>query len=938
MKSKNNIIKFISSVLLILIIVPTVLFSIPKKTYAQTVNVTTNPIIQANVSIAEGLDEALSLGGIPVDNPSDAAMQADIARFQANVAATTKAQEGPVGFEWLTKINNALNTMDATSSANSNLTNLGITLKNVAKEILRQALITMGHQLLVGITQDTVNWINSGFHGSPLFVQNSDQFFSNIAESEVKNIINQVGFDPNQPFGQQFALNLINQYKASSTRDMQYSLSQVTSNQTLLNNYRTNFASGGWNAFLINTQYPQNNYIGYTMQANQTLASQLAGQSQVKTLTQKAQTILSQGNGFLNPTMCPASINPNYNTMTNEFNPPTFNASAAQETAYGDVPACIPLTNTSAGCVNQADITAAENINANGGSAVVPQCTYDYSHGSSGACANQDKINAANAAGDQQYANLQASFKQTSSCIDPKTGKSALVATTPGAVVGNQIMSALNLKTGVAGLDAALGNSFSAILNALMNHFLQAGLSGISQAVQSEPPLDNWSYNGQTLSGTTSGTTTGTNATNPLTVPTNVSLSAGNTTSTQISGGTGPYSIVTQPNSTIATAQIDANGNLSVTGISQGTTTVTIQDSSSTNQAASAVPVAQINTITMGGSAGTAGTLTATINSVATSVLVTSNDTPTTAATSLTNAINANNNINKIVLATDTTPGTITITSQTPGTTGVFSLTSTNTTTALTATSTATTPASNGNPPNQTTTVTITVGTNGNILLNLNNSASNPANISVSVGTSMNLTLSSGTQPYNVQTQPDSTIALALINNNTLTVVGVAPGVTSLSLQDSLGKNINLSITVGNESPLTASPTSVSTNVSDTATATISGGTPPYTITTNSSDIASAVLSGNTLTVTGSSQGATSVTIQDSYSPAESITVPITIGASTITVPTLQTTPTTGTTTGTGQLAPGASLLGSCVYNNLTIPNVSQSSCTSLGGSRWNAN
>ena len=213
-------------------------------------------------------------------------------------------------------------------------------------------------------------------------------------------------------------------------------------------------------------------------------------------------------------------------------------------------------------------------------------------------------------------------------------------------------------------------------------------------------------------------------------------------------------------------------------------------------------------------------------------------------------------------------------------------MTSTNTTTALTATSTTLTPASDGNTtPNQTATITITVGTNGNIILNFNNIAGNPASVSTSVGNSMNLTMSGGTQPYNIQTEPDSTIALALINNNTLTIVGTAAGNTSLSLQDSMGTAINLNITVGNETPLVVSPSSVSTTVSNTSTATISGGTPPFTIVTQpDSSMATAIISGNTLTVTGSSQGSTSVTIQDSFSPAETITVPINIGASTVTL------------------------------------------------------
>ncbi len=872
MRGNKKTTKFILYFLIILVIIPTVIFSAPQKTYADPA--CSEIVAAVDVELAEVKADALT---VAVSAENGCSFDAGCAQSARNIydAAVSTATIGasdekksilatckdPPASGWIARTAAWINNVNTHLIAVYDGQDLGIDLARVGKEVLRQALIALGHQLLSQMTQSTVNWINSGFHGSPLFVQNPDQFFSNIAESEVKNIINEVGYDPRQPFGQQYALNLINQYKASSARDEQYSLSQVTNNPTLLNSYMNNFSSGGWNAFLLNTQYPQNNYIGYTMMMNQNLAAQLAG-SPVQNTIQKATTLLSQGNGFLSPTMCPASINPNYNTVTNEFNPPVFNASAANEKDYSNIPDCIPA------CSNQAAI---DNEQKNG--LIVEQCIQEF-----GVCSNQAAIDAANAAGDTAYAADQAAFNKTSACINPATGKSALVATTPGAVVGNQIMTALNLKTGVAGLDAALGNSMSAILNTLMNHFLSEGLSGLSTAVQSEPPLDNWSYNGQSLDGT--------NTLGALNIPTNVSLNAGDTTSTAISGGTAPYSVETQSAASLQIATATISGStLSVTGISQGTTSITVQDSTSANQVTTPVPIAQVSTITIGGAIGTAGTLSATINSVVTSVLVTSNDTPITATTSLANAINANSKINATVIAANNTPGTITITSKVAGTAGVFSLTSANTTTLLTATSAITTPASDGQTnQNQTAIVTITVGTNGNILLNFNNLASNPKNISASVGNSMNLTLSGGTQPYNVQTEPDSTIALALINNNTLTVVGVGPGITSLSLQDSNGITINLGVTVGNETPLVASPSSVSTNVSGTSTATISGGTPPYNITTNSSDIASVSVSGNTITTTGSVEGNTSVTIQDSYSPAESITVPINIGATTVTL------------------------------------------------------
>jgi hypothetical protein len=883
--TKNKIKKIISFLLLFLMIVPTVLFSTPQKTHADEEADSTDTPLVIDQLTAQGVEAATAAAaeaacGVSVFGNSD--FGCPIAAFNAYIAATSADQiivnqteaikNNPPAKNWIQKANDWLNTTEATSSAYSNLQNLAINIKNVAKEVLRQALIVLGHKLLDTMTQSTVNWINSGFHGSPLFVQNPDQFFGNIGQSEIKSIINMVGYDPNQPFGQQFALNLINQYKQSSLNDMQYSLSKVVNDPALLNNYRTNFNYGGWNAFLINTQYPQNNYIGYNMKMNETLAQRLAGNTSTQNTIQKVQTLLKQGNGFLSPTTCPPNI-PNaaaYNAkMTNEFNPPTFHIDTSSlppmpdcnESGQGatpDVSVCV--TN---GVVNETCVNLIEE----------------------GANADKDQLCTEEQAAVTAAANKQQTdFNKTSACLDAN-GKSALVATTPGAVAADHIMNALNLKTGVAGLDTALGNSMSSILNAFMNHFLSEGLTGLSNAITgASSTADTWSYQGQTLtsSGSTSAST--------LTIPTNVSLSVGNVTSNTISGGTAPYSIQKQPDTKVATVQI-SGANITVTGIGQGTTSTIIQDSSSITT--TSVPTTQVNTITLGGVTGTAGTLNVTINSVLTSVPVTRSDTTITAATSLANAIDANTKINNSILATITTPGVVTITSKTPGTAGVFSLTSTNTTTLLTATSAVATSASDSNASstNQIATITITVSKNGTLAIDFTNTNNNPASISVGVGNSMNLTLSGGIQPYSIQTTPDPTITIAQINDNTLTIIGVAAGTTAtpMVLQDSAGQTVSLNITVGIETPLSATPQNISgTGNGSSNTTTISGGTAPYTIVKQPDPgSASALISGNTLTIIGVAGGNTSVTIQDSFSPAETLTIPITITGSGTTTPTI---------------------------------------------------
>jgi hypothetical protein len=650
-----------------------------------------------------------------------------------------------------------LNTTFHAIASAAGVSNSGLHLEDFAKTVLKEVIISIEKKLLQQLTQSTVNWINSGFSGSPLFVQNPDSFFGDIGKSEIKSLTNEIGYDPNRyPFGQGFILNVINSYKTTSAMDAQYSLSKVVNDPTLLNNYRTNFATGGWNGFLINTMYPQNNYMGFQMTETDLLAQKLQGV--VQNTTQKVQKTLEQGNGFLSPKTC--STNPNYNTMNNEFNPPTFNGTQAQADLANSIPDCDPQPS----CSNQADIDA---FYANDSQALdngmVPDCIPQPP------CSNQAEIDSVLDSMQTSYDKAQTAFNDphgTNYCPPRADGSSGLVATTPGSVVASQITNAMGSTFRQSELGAALGNSIGAILDSLMNHFLNEGLSAMSSVVAGTPPApDNWSYQGQTLGANTTGTT------NPLVVPTSVLVKTGSTTApATISGGVAPYTIQTQPNNKIATAKISGTS-LTVTGVSSGQTSVVIQDSST---------------------------------------------------------------------------------------------------------------------PIKTATIQITTS----LILDFNNPLA-LQNITASVQNGTSLTMSGGAQPYNITTQPDSGIALALISNNTLAIVGVNPGITSVTIQDSSGININLNITVGNETLLSIMPKNIFTDTTTTVNATISGGTPPYTITTPSDpSVANAAVSGNTLIVSGVSLGnTTSVTIQDSFSPAETITVPITIititGTSTTGLPTV---------------------------------------------------
>jgi len=385
MSLKNKTIKFISAFLLILILVPTVLFFRPR--------------------------------------------QAEAFWWSS----------------WVTDIMTGNTTAQATLSAGANVTSTAVQIKNVALEVIKQVLRTIARKALQQITKSTVNWINSGFHGNPLFIENSDSFFKDIAKYEIKNIIDTYGYNAIlYPFGKSFALNTLNSYSRQASDNAAYTLSKVMTDPVLLKSYQNDFNVGGWNGFLINTQYPQNNYLGFQMLATEQLAGKLRGT--VQNAAEKVQTTLQQGMGFLSPQTCPS--NKNYNNGKNEFQKPTFKS----KDVYN------------------------------------PPMQSEYE--------TQEELDAALKAYNNTYNNQVAVEKLAWSAENYCPG--GLVATTPGSVVGGQITKALGANQDSTTLAGAMGNSISVILDTLLNHFLDKGLNALTS--RSNPaPTDNWTYDGQEL-------------------------------------------------------------------------------------------------------------------------------------------------------------------------------------------------------------------------------------------------------------------------------------------------------------------------------------------------------------------------------------------------------------------------------------------------------
>lgn len=152
------------------------------------------------------------------------------------------------------------------------------------------------------ITRSTVNWINSGFNGSPAFVTDLQQNLNVLSDTVANNFFQQLnntaisatGFNLKSPFQDQITQQLrANYYKQTGSLlgGAQYNLSNQSSNpQAFLNG---DFSQGGFNAFFSANSNPANNPFGAYQLASNALWNQIDTASQQRKLEYQV------GKGFL---------------------------------------------------------------------------------------------------------------------------------------------------------------------------------------------------------------------------------------------------------------------------------------------------------------------------------------------------------------------------------------------------------------------------------------------------------------------------------------------------------------------------------------------------------------------------------------------------------------------------------------------------------------
>jgi len=152
------------------------------------------------------------------------------------------------------------------------------------------------NSVIESIGAATVQWINSGFEGNPVFVQDPAQFFGDIADAEAGAFLGEIsGGFLCEPIRNIVRVNIAQQYNNSispyASRG-QCTFSGISGNLD-------QFMSGetfSWDDWLSYTQNPNNNPVGATLYGNIELNNRIASKIGVNS------KLLEWGRGFLSHT------------------------------------------------------------------------------------------------------------------------------------------------------------------------------------------------------------------------------------------------------------------------------------------------------------------------------------------------------------------------------------------------------------------------------------------------------------------------------------------------------------------------------------------------------------------------------------------------------------------------------------------------------------
>ncbi len=321
------------------------------------------------------------------------------------------------------------------------------------KEFVGNKLAVMiANQLIQRMTASVVNWINTGFEGSPAFITNPEGFFMDVGDQITGELLEKTGALSQlcSPFSFDLRLNIALNQASSMNKRYSCTLSTVINNTrnsvqnigrnsgitltgsadgaTLGNFMNGDFSQGGWGGFLAYTTQAQNNPVGAYLLADSDLKQKIAERKA------SVNNDLNRGAGFLSWNKC--------TDVTNQF---TIDPSGGGYDVPADGRSTVEIAGSQYG-LNASDI---RDLEKNG-------------FGSSGF----DDFGKATG------------IKKTTK--NGKTTYQDCSVQTPGSMIAGSLQKQLNIPSDKLVLVKTISDSIDAITGALVNQMFTQGLAALS--------------------------------------------------------------------------------------------------------------------------------------------------------------------------------------------------------------------------------------------------------------------------------------------------------------------------------------------------------------------------------------------------------------------------------------------------------------------------
>ncbi len=159
------------------------------------------------------------------------------------------------------------------------------------------------------MTTSIVNWINTGFQGSPSFVQDLEGFLTNVADETIGSYIQELGGPLSficSPFQLDVRIALTASYVQAREGQAVAATCTLSGALTNIDNFVAgNFEDGGWEAWFEITAKPET----YTPYGN-LLAAQSQATARILNSQGAESAVLDFGSGFLSSKICEAVSGP----------------------------------------------------------------------------------------------------------------------------------------------------------------------------------------------------------------------------------------------------------------------------------------------------------------------------------------------------------------------------------------------------------------------------------------------------------------------------------------------------------------------------------------------------------------------------------------------------------------------------------------------------